>query len=373
MYAAMFFITGVSTPFLPVWLASRGLSVAEIGALTILPQLLRIMLAPAVGFAADRRRAHRAMTIWLAALGVVAWLLLSQAAGFAVALIAMALIALSNTLSPLVESIAMAGVRANGHDYGRMRLWGSAGYVAANLGAGWLASHYGNAPLAWLLVAGASATLGASFLLQQPALAAAPAIAVRRLTWTDAQALLQVPSMLPFLLAAAMLQGAHGMYYSYGTLHWQTLGLDNSWYGALWAIGLITEISLFWWSKPAVQWLGAAGLLICGAVVSVLRWGIMAFDPPLTVLWPLQFLHGITFGTSHLGAMHVLARIAPPDRGATAQALYSLASTLGIVCATAFSAWAYPYVGGLAYLAMAAMALVGLAAATTVWRRQPTD
>ena len=80
-------------------------------------------------------------------------------------------------------------------------------------------------------------------------------------------------------------------------------------------------------------------------------------------------LHGLTFGASHLGAMHVLTRIAPVDRAATAQALYALVATVGVVAATAVSARLYPLVGGRTYLAMALMSLVSLAAAMAV-RRQ---
>ena len=37
----------------------------------------------------------------------------------------------STTIMPLTETIAMAGVRQAGHDYGRMRLWGSVSFIAA--------------------------------------------------------------------------------------------------------------------------------------------------------------------------------------------------------------------------------------------------
>ena len=371
IYAAMFFVTGVATPYLPMLLDSRGLSIAEVGVLTIVPQLVRSVCAPAVGFEADRRHSHRLLVIWLGALGVLAWVLLGRAATFGVALIAMSLIALSNTLSPLVESIAMAGVRVSGHDYGRMRLWGSAAFVAASMLGGWQASRFGNGSVIWLLIAGAVATLVAAILLRQPDMTGAGNSKPRRLTYADARALLRVPLMPQLLLAAGAVQGAHGMFYAYGTLHWQSQGIDARWFGALWAVGLVTEIALFWWSKAAVQTWGAAELLLAGAALSVFRWIAMAFDPPLAFLAPLQVLHGLTFGASHLGAMHVLARVAPHDRSATAQALYSLVATLGMTIATAMAARAYPMAGGSTYLIMAAMALLAVLASETIRRRLP--
>ena len=369
MYAAMFFVTGVSTPFLPVWLASRGFTTVEIGMLAILPQIIRSTLAPAVGFHADRRLAHRALTIGLSAFGLIGWLWLWRSAGFGAAMAAMVLVAFSNTAGPLVESIAMSGVRTAGHDYGRMRLWGSAGYVAANLASGWLDERYGPAPLIALMAAGAAVSFAVSLLLPQPAALAGARGATAPLTWSSALAVLQVPLMPVFLVASGCLQGAHGMYYTYGTLLWHAQHIDPGWFGALWAVGLITEIMLFWWSKTAIASMGAAGLMVAGAVLSVLRWTLMAFDPPLQVLLPLQVLHGLTFGASHLGAVHVLTNIAPAGRTATAQALYSLASTAGIVLATALAARLYPAVGGQAYAAMAVMAAFGLIAALSIWGR----
>lgn len=369
MFAAMFFVTGVATPFLPVWLRDHGLTVGEIGLLSIIPQLVRSVVAPLVGFAADRHLAHRELAIFLTAIGAAAFVVLSHTAGFTWALLAMIVVALSNTAAPLVETIAMSSVRLHGHDYGRMRLWGSAAFVAANLAAGWAASRFGTSALIALMTVGAATSCAVSCLLPRTAAPGNPGIG-KPLTFADARLLLHIPQLGLVLVSAGAVQGAHGMFYAYGTLHWQTLGLQPSWFGALWAIGLITEIALFFWSKDAVRAFGAVRLMIGGAALSVLRWLLMACDPPLAVLVPLQILHGLTFGASHLGAMHVLAKLTPIDRAATAQALYALVATLGIVMATAISARVYPLAGGLTYLAMALMATVSLAAALVVHQRQ---
>ncbi len=371
MFAAMFFVTGVTTPFMPVWLSAQGLTVGEIGVLTIVPQLLRSATAPFVGFEADRRLAHRELTMMLTGLGLSAFVLLSQTTGFAMALLGMVLVAVSNTAAPLVETIAMASVRRDGHDYGRMRLWGSAAFVTANLGAGWLASRRGTDVLIVVLAVGAAVSCAVSCLLPR-SVASAGGMVLKSLTYADARTLLRDPQLRLVLLSAGAVQGAHGMFYAYGTLHWQKQGFEPSWFGALWAIGLLTEIALFFWSKDAVRRVGAVELMMIGPALAVFRWVMMAFDPPLSVLVPLQVLHGLTFGASHLGAMHVITRLAPIDRAATAQALYALVATLGIVTATAISAQLYPVAGGMTYLAMAVMAAIGLGAAMAVDRARAT-
>jgi MFS transporter, PPP family, 3-phenylpropionic acid transporter len=371
-FAAMYFVIGISTPYLPVWLEGRGFTVGEIGALSTIPPLIRSFIAPAVGFQADRLHIHRALSIGLSILGLLAWLLLARTTGFAFALTALVLIAFANTMSPLVESIAMAGVHNAGHDYGRMRLWGSAAFVVANLAGGALASHYGNGVVIWLMILGAAATCAAALGLPANDPKTLNDHARKRLTLADARSLVAMPAMLWLLLAAGTLQGAHGMFYAFGTLHWQASGIAAHWFGALWAIGLVTELALFWWSKDALRQVGATGLLVCAAVLALVRWTLMALDPPLAALMPLQMLHGLTFGAAHLGAMHALAEIAPPDRSATAQALYALVATLGTVAAMTAAAALYPSIGGASYLAMAAMAAIGLLASLQLRRARLT-
>ncbi len=96
----------------------------------------------------------------------------------------------------------------------------------------------------------------------------------------------------------------------------------------------------------------------------------MTLSPPLIGLIPLQVLHTLTYGASHLGAMHFIARAVPERAQGTAQALYAtVASGLLMGTATLTSGWLYGKVGALAYLAMAALATAGFAGALYVGAR----
>src|SRR5262249_30909577 len=74
-------------------------------------------------------------------------------------------------------------------------------------------------------------------------------------------------------------------------------------------------------------------LIMLGAAGAVVRWSAMAFDPPTALLPPLQCLHALSFGATHLGALGFMARAAPAELGATAQGY--LAVALGLVMAAA--------------------------------------
>jgi PPP family 3-phenylpropionic acid transporter len=71
-------------------------------------------------------------------------------------------------------------------------------------------------------------------------------------------------------------------------------------------------------------------------------------------------LHGFTFALTHLACMRVIASVAPPDLGATAQASYALSGGLATVVLTALAGPMYANFAEAAFFPMAL--LCGLAA-----------
>ncbi len=98
--------------------------------------------------------------------------------------------------------------------------------------------------------------------------------------------LLQSRLFILFLIAIGCTHGAHATFYTFGALHWQAQGLSAAWVGTLWAIGVLAEVVLFALSAPVVRRFGPAQLIVAGAGASVVRWGVMAFDPPLARAHP---------------------------------------------------------------------------------------
>ena len=136
-FAAVFMVAGTYMPFLPVWLAERGLSASEIGIIFAAPMVLRILITPAVAFFADRIGNHRLVLVALSWSGAAVLLLLFRAEGFlAILLVTLAFQLAWTAVMPLTETVAMGGVKARGLDYGRMRLWGSLSFIAVSFAGG---------------------------------------------------------------------------------------------------------------------------------------------------------------------------------------------------------------------------------------------
>jgi PPP family 3-phenylpropionic acid transporter len=209
----------------------------------------------------------------------------------------------------------------------------------------------------YLLVGGAAALALACLVLPK---GPAPAAAAARLGWRA----LARPRLLWFLLAAALIQGSHGVYYAFGTLHWQRLGIADDVIAALWAEGVLAEIALFYWGATLLRRVGPLGLLALGGGAGLMRWSGTAFATALPALALLQLLHGFTFGAAHLGAMHHLARSVPAERAASGQALYTVVvGGVGPGLVALLAGALYGTAGGLAFLAMAALAGLGAAVA----------
>lgn len=364
-FGALFFVYGMFVPYLPVWLDTKGLTATQISSAIAAPFFIRIVVTPYTTLLADRIGNYRAVVIALAWIAFASALLLSQVGGYAAILIvAVAFVLATSSMMPLTETIAIASVRTAGLDYGRMRLWGSVTFVVANLAGGLLIDRFGGGIGVWLIaVAAAFAVISAHQLPRPPQTVAAPSFAWASWRTSLPMQLIRSRLFVAFLIAIGCLHGAHATFYTFGAVEWEAQGLSGAWIGALWAIGVIAEVILFAYSGALAPRIGAIQLILTGAAAAVVRWTAMAFDPPLALLIPLQALHALTFGATHVGAMLFITRAIPPKTTGRAQAFYAVvAAGLGVGAVGLVSGPLYAAYGGHMYLLPAALALIGFAA-----------
>lgn len=371
-YGAMLLIYGIQVPYLPVWLDWRGLSPSEIGIAGAAPFFVRCALTPLVGVFADARGNHRQLVIISAGVGVVTTLLLAIVPGVPaiIALATLSAIAAAST-GPLTETIALEGVRRAGHDYGRMRLWGSITFIVASFVGGAVIQRYGAGAGIWLLFFAMLATFLTAFLLPVPSPGEQPERSAKSagIELADVKALLASPLFLVFLLGASAVQASHAMFYTFGVLHWQSQGLSSLLVGVLWAIGVVVEVALFSYSRAVVARFGIAEVLLAGSLGGIVRWTALAFDPSLALLLPLQTLHALSFAATHLGAMHFLAAAVPRQASGTAQSFYATVIGISQGTATIVVSSLYPTLAGKTYIAMSVLAVIGCSAALLIARR----
>jgi PPP family 3-phenylpropionic acid transporter len=264
----------------------------------------------------------------------------------------------------LTDTLAVTMAHGGRFDYGRVRLFGSLGFMLVALGTGEAIAGRPADLILWLMLFLLGlACLGAVALPEGGAAEGGTLRPALRAQLSGTMALLKQPGLRWFLLATGLIQNSHVAYYAFGTIYWQKAGIGAATIGWLWAEGVLAEIALFAAAPFITARLGAAQLIMLGGIGGAVRWLALGLSTDLAVLVPMQLLHALSFAAAHLGAMRYLARVAPPGLSATAQGLYG-ALPLGIGSGIFYVATGIlieHYGGGSAFVAMAASAFAGMA------------
>jgi len=371
-YAVLFALVGVRTPYWPLWLEGRGLSATEIGAVLAVGSWMQIVAAPSLAGLIDRRGERRRTIAILAAVAALGYALFAPAHGFAPIVAVSVLVGFAFTpVIPLADNLAMLAASTRGVDYGRARLWGSVGFIAAALGVGQLIAGHPAALVLPILVGLAVVLAALAWTL--PDLRTDPHRGRRTVL-----GLLRQPSYRLFLLATAGLQASHAALYGFSTLHWRSAGIGEATIGWLWAEGVVAEILFFAYGRRLMQGSAPTVLLVAAAIGGLVRWPVLAVSSDVTLLALTQPLHALTFGAAHLGAMAFIARAVEPQLSASAQSLYSATSSgVAFGLAMPLTGFLYGRVDAGVFLLMAGLSAVGLVAALALARagrtRRPED
>lgn len=361
-YAAFFALIGVQQPFWPLWLASKGLGVAEIGIALAVGIGIKALSAPLAAHFADRSGDGRRLIRVLATTSLGAFCLFALADGFwPIVVVSVLFYGLWPPVMSLTESITVRAARQGVLNYGRVRLWGSVSFIVVALASGQTLVVLPAQAVFWVSLALLAFAVVACRRLPDAPVAASHS---RRLPIVE---VLRNRSFVAVIAACALIQGSHAVYYAFATLHWRAAGYSEAVIGALWAEGVIAEIILFAFDRPLLARLGAGGLIVLAGACGGVRWLGTGLSAELPALVALQALHAFSFGAAHIGAMAFIAGRVAPGVTATAQSLYSgLVWGVGLGSMLLAAGWLYRDLGGSAFQAMAVVALAGVLVAAPV-------
>jgi PPP family 3-phenylpropionic acid transporter len=352
-YGTLFGLVGTHLPFFPVWLKAIGLDASWIGIIIAVPAVTRFTTLPFVTGLAERRQTLRGAIIATAFLTAIGFSAVGLSRGAVVVFAAYVFTACVWTpMVPLTDGYALKGVARYGLNYGPLRLWGSAAFIAGALACGLLVDLIAPQHLIWVIAAmaaaGAIAGLGLGPIDAPGATAAGSA---------GTAGLLSNLGFLAIILASALIQGSHAAYYAFASITWQASGFDGLTIAGLWALGVVAEIVVFALSPRFT--VSPVWLVIIGASSAVVRWLVTAQEPSIAILVTVQLMHGLTYGATLLGTMGLLVRNVPSHVAARAQGY--LAACSGIVASSAsiLSGVIYAQHGQGVYYVMAVMGAVG--------------
>ena len=357
-YGATFGLIGAHLPFFTVWLKAVGIDPWWIGVIAAVPALTRFTVLPVITGSAEKLYSLRTALIATALATAVGFAVIgTQSLPLAVLLVYVFTCCAWTPMMPLTDAYALRGVRRFGLNYGPLRLWGSAAFVAGALACGLLVDAIAAIHLIWVIAA--IAALGALTGLGLQPLGAGKTAAT---TVQGSNGLLSDTGFLAVIATSALVQGSHAAYYTFASIAWQQAGYGGMTIAGLWSLGVMAEIVMFAVSPRlrAPFWL----MVVIAALCAALRWIITAQSPPIAVLAVVQLSHGLSYGLTQVGTMSLLAHRVPGHMMARGQGY--LAACTGIVSSSASMASGaiYAQFGQGVYYLMAAMAFAG---AVVMW------
>jgi PPP family 3-phenylpropionic acid transporter len=362
-YFFYFAFIGAFSPYFTLYLQSLSLSAWSIGVLMSLMQVMRLVAPTLWGWLADHfghRTAILRHSALLSALGFAAFFLTREFWGL---FLAMAVLAFFwSAALPLVEALTLDHLDGRAERYGRIRLWGSVGFIGAVLGTGAWLDLVPLAGLLWIclgLLAGI--VVCAWGLPEAPARPAAPEA-------LPLGATLKRPEVVALLLACFLMSAAHGPLYVFFSIHLVDHGYGKTAVGALWSLGVCAEILVFVFMPRLMRNWSLRTILAGGFALAVIRFLLIGWGAEfLALLLLAQVMHGATFGAYHAAAVAALNRWFPARQQARAQALYgSISFGAGGMVGGLVSGQAWESLGpSLTFSLGSLFALVGLVA---VWR-----
>jgi PPP family 3-phenylpropionic acid transporter len=331
MWFAYFATVGLFNPYAPLWFKDLGFSTLAIGAIASMQSWTRVLAPYAWGWLGDRGGRRVEAIRWAAGLSLLAAAGLWQWPGAAaVVLFTAALFAANGGVIPLSEAALSQHLQQGGSmdyaRYGRIRVWGSLGFVVAASSSGLVLEWLGMSSFPVLVVA-AFGLLWLASLRLPPSVPAAAHPVGGPSVWH----VLRRPEVAWFFCGVFFTVLAHIAIYAFLSLYLDELGHGKGVVGAAWAVAVAVEIVFFWFQgrifsrlKP-LQWLQwAAGL-------TALRLALVAaFGAWLPVLLATQLLHAFTFAAQHAACIALLNQHFPGAMRGRGQALYSM---LGYGCA----------------------------------------
>jgi PPP family 3-phenylpropionic acid transporter len=323
--ASYFAHIGFFNPYLPLWLKDMGFGLLAISVLTSVQAATRLFAPYGWGWLSD----HTGERVRLLRIGAAIALLFSlglwfESSGPVLFVVLLLMFTHTSGMMPMSEAVLAQLVSRDGRfdarRYGRVRVWGSVGFLVTVLAAGaWFDAFGMGSFAAWTTLSLAAVALSTWWLpdAREPAHhearpePIAPVLRQPRVRW--------------FFAAVFFHVLAHVFVYVFFSLHLDANGYAKSAIGLFWAISVLIEIGWFFTQGRWLPALSLPGWLVLAGALVVVRMAVTAAVPGV---WPLlalvQLLHAITFAAHHTVCIAWISEHFPGRLRGRGQALYAV-------------------------------------------------
>ncbi len=350
---------GLVSPFFSLYADSLGFTAIQISLIMSTPQITRILGPMFWGWLSDVQQNRIGIMRMTSLVSLVIFLSIFYLQSFIGILLWMFLINIfSSSLTPLGEAATVHSLlktnRFESH-YGKIRLWGSIGFMIAVLLGGFWFESQGIQTLPWMcFIILAFVTIAVWRLWEPP-------IEKIKLTKGELRSILKKPEVLWFFSSTFWMVFAHSTLYVFYSLYLQNLGYGKQVIGFFWMIGVAAEVLYFYFQKHVFHRFNSELILRFTFVLGMVRFLVIAYFPSFWPLLIVQLFHAGTFAAHHSASIHLVQGWFKGTTQSRGQALYSTMSygfggTIGGIVA----GWVWQnYGSSMAYTVSVAACVLG--------------
>ncbi|PLX71538.1 MAG: hypothetical protein C0602_00955 [Denitrovibrio sp.] len=253
---------------------------------------------------------------------------------------------------PVMDSIAIS--MDEKIPYGRLRLFGSIGFIITSITAGYMMDTFGIYAFIWTFMTAGLLSILPSLMMDFSVEALKPtARADRKLT----------PELVVFFTGLTIYLASMAFLSNFFNIKVAEAGFSQSWAGYMWAIGVVSEIFFLYNQEKVLKIFSVKTLITVSMLLGGIRYLVTGYTDSLVVLCVFSAFHGFAYGTFHTGVMRYI-RLYVPDRiKLKAQSMYSgVGFGLGSIAGSAVSGIIYD-IGGLQSVFTTAFTICVFAAA----------
>ena len=365
-FGAFFFLyfayIGLVSPYASLYFADLGFGAIEIAALMSMLQVTRILGPFSWGWLSDYLSNRVGIMRFCACLAALFFIGIFYLENYIPFLVWMFILhTILSSMIPLGEAATVHALYKDDsfdHRYGRLRLWGSIGFISMVLLAGEVFQWRGIEVFPWLGLGVLIILATDTFLLREPKIERRP------FARGELRSVLKRPEVRWFFVSAFAMIFGHAALYVFYSLYLANLGYSKSQIGFFWTLGVGAEVFFFYFQSKVMSRYSPQAVLQATFMIGVIRFVLIGYFASTTLLILAQIMHAATFAAHHSASTKLIQTWFAGPLQARGQALfttiaYGFGGTLGGLCA----GWIWDSLGPHQVFGMAAVAcaVAGLA------------
>jgi len=359
-YFFYYSIVGTFMPFWSLYLEDQGFNYQEIGLLSSIAIVTRFFAPFIWGWIADKSGKRMLLVRIATWMEACIWFMIFLIPNTfqSVALLMLIFSFFQNAILAQFEGVTLFWLGEKRTQlYGKVRKWGSVGFIVGVFGIGALLEIVPISMLPVLLLCIAFLAFIWSFSIKEPNAAPHAQQQLEPLL-----PILKRPVVAAFFAIEFVLLFSHAPFYSFYSNYLHQVGFGTTEIGFLWSVGVVAEIIMFAFANMFLTRFSWRSLVSLCLVLTGARWIVVGLLPYSFIAQFLaQTIHAFSFGLFHMIAMRIIFQNFSMGQQGRGQAMYSTMWGLGVAIGSILAGRYWQLISGEAVFIIAGLStLLGL-------------